>query len=594
LIVRLAVAILPAVAILSASASSATASARAGTTGTTAWRVRDAHDLGPLPAQPMKVTLVLRPRDASGLRQFVSASHPALTPSQFAARFGPSGATTAAIRRWAKVNHLSMAVSANRLLVTVTGISAAIGRALHTQFDRYGSSTDGRFVAASRTAQLPRAWASRVSSVLGLSSLSRVTVTPPARRSSSAAATALSSSGLSKLGLTPPGLNYPTMYGPKDFWSLYDAPAAQTGSGQQLAIITEGNLSQPKADLATFEQKFGLPKVTWNQINVGTPTPDTSGDDEWDLDSQYSTGFAPGVSQLDVYVGPSLSDQDILATINRWVTDNIPKQGSFSAGECDLLAYASGFTSGLDTVLAQADAQGQTMFFSSGDTGSQCPAITGVNGVPAGIPDTNYPASSPYGIGVGGTSVLGSGPTEIAWYAGGGGLSVLEPVPSFQSGAKVLGAAPLVARGVPDVSLDADPNSGYEVIVGGTQQTIGGTSASAPSWQGIWARVQGAHAGTAGFAGPVLYKTEPPSAFHDITLGGNGLYTAGPGYDLSPAWEHRISPRSSPAAEAAQVRAWTRPGALAAPGRFVPRGWSVLGAGPCPGCSVAHSQARKS
>ena len=205
------------------------------------------------------------------------------------------------------------------------------------------------------------------------------------------------------------------------------------------------------------------------------------------------------------------------------MTDDSARQGSFSAGECDLLADVAGFTSGLDTVLEQADAQGQTMFFSSGDTGSQCPAITGVNGVPAGIPDTNYPASSPYGIGVGGTSVLSpSGPTEISWYAGGGGLSPIEPVASFQSATKLLGAAPLVRRGVPDVSLDADPESGYDVIVSGAEEGIGGTSASAPSWQGIWARVQGAHSGGLGFAGPILYSTEPSTAFHDIELGGNG------------------------------------------------------------------------
>jgi subtilase family serine protease len=181
--------------------------------------------------------------------------------------------------------------------------------------------------------------------------------------------------------------------------------------------------------------------VTWNQIDVGAQSTDTSGDDEWDLDSQYSTGFAPGVTQINVYDGPSLNDPDILTTIDKWVTDDLTRQGSFSAGECDLLAGASGFTSGLDAVLQQADAQGQTMFFSSGDTGSQCPALTGVNGVPAGIPDTNYPASSPYGIGV------------------------------------------------------------------------GGTSASAPSWQGIWARVEGAHSGGISFAGPVLYSTEPSTAF---------------------------------------------------------------------------------
>jgi subtilase family serine protease len=315
---------------------------------------------------------------------------------------------------------------------------------------------------------------------------------------------------------------------------MYDAPSAETGSGQQLAIISEGDVSQPKADLATFEKQFGLPTVTWHQVNVGTPSSDTSGDDEWDLDSQYSTGFAPGVSQLDVYVAPSLSDQDILNAINHWVTDDSSKQGSFSAGECELLADAAGFSTSLDTVLQQADAQGQTMFFASGDTGSQCPALTAVNGVPAGLPGVNYPASSPYGIGVGGTSVLSpSGPNEIAWYAGGGGSSVIEPTPSFQSSTSVGGAIPLPDRGVPDVSLDADPESGYQVVVGGTVEIVGGTSASTPSWQGIWARAQGAHGGSLGFAGSAIYGTEPASAFHDITLGANGLYTALPGWDYT-------------------------------------------------------------
>jgi subtilase family serine protease len=416
------------------------------------------------------------------------------------------------------------------MVVSVRGSSAQLARALHTHFARYSSTSAGSFVATTGAARLPAALAGEVRAVLGLSSLGKVGVTRPAQRSSSGLGRVLATPKLGALAV--PSLNYPAQYGPQDLWSLYNAPSAQTGSGQQLAIITEGDVSQPKQDLATFEQHFGLPAVTWNQINVGTPSSDTSGNDEWDLDSQYSTGMAPGVGQLDVYVGPSLANQDILTTINRWVTDDTSKQGSFSAGECDLLASVSGFTAGLDAVLQQAAAQGQTMFFSSGDTGSQCPAIVGVNGVPAGLPDTNYPASSPYGIGVGGTSVLGPGPTEIAWYAGGGGLSPVEPTPAFQSGAKLLGVVPLARRGVPDVSLDADPESGYEVVVGGTLQTIGGTSASAPAWQGIWARAQGAHGGALSFAGPVLYGTEPSTAFHDITLGGNGLYFAHPGYDL--------------------------------------------------------------
>jgi pseudomonalisin len=507
--------------------------AAAAPAGLAMWHDSSATQVGALPAQPMSITLTLTPQNAAGLKALVASPHAALTPAQFNAQYAPAPATVTAIRSWATASNLSVAsVSANRLLVKLTGSSTAVAAALHTTFARFSSARDGSFSAPTSAAQLPAALSSKVSAVLGLSSLAKLSVPHPA--TSSAAALAKVQGTVSELGLAAPSLAYPAQYTPQQLNAMYDAPAAQTGSGQQLAIITEGDVSQPKKDLATFESTFGLPAVTWNQIDVGTPTTDTSGDDEWDLDSQYSTAFAPGVSQLNVYVGPSLSDSDILATVNRWVTDDSARQGSFSAGECDLLADVSGFTSGLDTVLEAAASQGQTMFFSSGDTGSQCPAVTGVNGVPAGIPDTNYPASSAYGIGVGGTSVLSpTGPTEIAWYAGGGGISPIEPVPAFQSATKVLGAAPLLGRGVPDVSLNADPESGYDVIVSGSETTIGGTSASAPSWQGIWARVQGAHGGGLGFAGPVLYSTEPSTAYHDITLGSNVLYPAGPGYDLT-------------------------------------------------------------
>jgi pseudomonalisin len=521
----------PAIAAGTATAAMALApSALAGTAGTSAWKVRGATSAGTYTASHMSVTLALAERNQSALDALLAKPHAPLTPAQFAAQFAPSTATVDAISSWAAAHHLTVSsVSANRLLVTLSGSSSQLASALQTGFERFRSSADGTFFAASKAAHLPSAFASNVTAVLGLSSLAKVAVPTPSVRS--AAALSAGRAALPSAGL-PGSLNYPATYTPQQLDAMYDAPSGQTGAGQQLAIITEGDVSAPKADLATFEKTYGLPTVTWNQINVGTPSTDASGDDEWDLDSQYSTAFAPGVTTLNVYVGPSLNDDDILTTINKWVSDDIAKQGSFSAGECDLLADAAGFTSGLDAVLKQAAAQGQTMFFSSGDTGSQCPAVTGVNGVPAGIPDTSYPASSPYGIGVGGTSVLSNNPlSETAWYAGGGGLSPIEPTAAFQANAKVLGVTAPPTRGVPDVSLDADPESGYDVVVNGTVEGIGGTSASAPSWQGIWARVNGGNS-SLGFAGPILYSSGESSAFNDITIGANGAYTAGPGYDL--------------------------------------------------------------
>jgi pseudomonalisin/xanthomonalisin len=194
------------------------------------------------------------------------------------------------------------------------------------------------------------------------------------------------------------------------------------------------------------------------------------------------------------------------------------------------LADASGFLTSNDQVLAQGVAQGQTLFTASGDTGSFCPLLVGVNGVPAGVPGVNYPASSPNAVGVGGTTIVGatSPLSEIGWYAGGGGMSLLESEPGYQSavGGSNLG----VRRGVPDVSFDADPNSGFNVIVGGQNTIVGGTSGSSPSWLGIWARTQAAHGGNLGFANATIYA-EPATAFNDILVGTNVLYPVTPGYD---------------------------------------------------------------
>jgi subtilase family serine protease len=463
-------------------------------------RAKGAQSTGLLTRAHVPVTIVLRPRHRSALTR----AH-GLTPARFRARFAPSAATVASVRRWAQAHGLRVAsVSSNRLLVRVTGSSARVGQAFGTRLATFRAGNDRFFAPASR-ARLPRAVSSHAVAVLGLNDLGRV--------------------GLRQL---PSQVNVPTAYGPQDFWSLYNAPSGVTGAGQRLAVIAEGDLAQPRKDLVTFEDKFGLPHVTWNQIQVGAASSDTSGSDEWDLDTQYSTGFAPGVTQLDVYDGPSLSNDDIVTEINRWVTDDASRQASFSAGECETLALATGFTDALDTVLAQAAAQGQTLIVSSGDTGVFCTAVVGVNGVPAGIPSAEYPASSPYAIGVGGTTVLGPGPSEVAWYAGGGGSSVVETTPAWQQNAG--GSFAGVRRGVPDVALDADPLSGYRVIVNGQEETIGGTSAGAPSWQGIWARAQSAHGGALGFAGPVIYGTEPAGAFHDIVLGGNPV-PATPGWD---------------------------------------------------------------
>jgi pseudomonalisin/xanthomonalisin len=485
-----------------------------------------ASDEGLAPAQTRSITLVLASSDASGLASFLaSRNHPALSLAQSVARFGPAASTVAAVESWAASAGLRVvSVSPDRELVRLSGSTTTLGRALGVSFHEFLDGNGSSFVSSVGTASLPSGVAAATAAILGLSDLGKVQPATVYR------------AGLGGLPVAT------TSYGPPDFYSLYDAPSNETGAGQELSVIAEGDLSQVRTDLVDFEGDYHLPRVAFNEIDLGPPSTDTSGADEYDLDTQYSTAMAPGVSQVNVYDAVSLADSDTVTAVDRWITDGLSSQASFSAGECELLAETDGFVSGLDAVLATGAAQGKSLFVSSGDTGSQCPALLAENGLPLGIPGVDYPASSGSAIGVGGTTilsstpllglgaVLGSGPTEIGWYAGGGGTSLFEATPSWQAG--VGGSFLGIRRGVPDVSLDADPDSGYNVVISGVLTSgVGGTSASAPSWQGIWARAEAAHGGTLGFAGPVIYKDEPSSAFRDITVGTNTLFPATSGWD---------------------------------------------------------------
>jgi len=201
-------------------------------------------------------------------------------------------------------------------------------------------------------------------------------------------------------------------------------------------------------------------------------------------------------------------------------------------------------------VFAEAALQGITPFASSDDNGSACPAEA-TNGVPlSGPPDTAYPASSPYVVAVGGTMLFTNADFtfdfEVAWEASGGGISLFETAPFWQSytGGGTLPIVPSAEagqRGVPDVSMCAGGTElsicAANIIVDGAATLVGGTSLSSPLAMGSWARIESAHKNKLGFAGPLIYQLAasgpPPTSpdFNDVTLGANGLFTALPGYD---------------------------------------------------------------
>ena len=260
----------------------------------------------------------------------------------------------------------------------------------------------------------------------------------------------------------------------------------------QLAVIAEGDLTSTIKDLRTAEAARNLRQTPVSLVYTGPKSSDTSGADEWDLDTQTSTGVASSAARLYIYVASTLTNADLARAINLWVTDDKAQAASASLGECDVLPFLDGSMTLDDMVLEEAAVQGQTFFASTGDTGSSC-AVLPTNGVPAsGPPDTEYPASSPYAIAVGGTTLdtddSDNYGTELAWNSGGGGISPVENSGAWQN--NVAPSAAAGARGVPDIALDADPNTGALIYVDGTATQIGGTSLASPLALGFWTRLQ--------------------------------------------------------------------------------------------------------
>lgn len=495
-------------------------------TNTQATTLADATNLGTLPADtPLQIVVGLSLNHPNALRQYIqSISTPgtstfgeSLTPSEFTATYGPTDAQVESVTDYLTQAGLSnISVSSNNLLITADGSASQIDAAFNTQLDQFSQA--GQTVYANVTpAEVPTSLQGVVAGVLGLNDAARMSL-PLAFKS-------LSTSSLP---------NYPASYNPQGFWQAYDVGNTPAASGTNIAIFAEGDLTQVVEDLRTEESANGLPQVPLTVVPVGIASPDTSGADEWDLDTQYSTGMAGTVAHLYVYDTTSLTDSDIAREFNAFASQDVAKAGSASFGECEFDAYLDGSMVIDDEIFAEAAAQGQTTFASAGDTGGFC-AVTPTNGVPAGAPDVNYPASSPYVVAVGGTTLItnsnGSYDEELAWTGGGGGTSLFESAPYWQL--PVVPPTTNEGKGLPDIAMDADPNSGANVVVDGSTEVVGGTSLSSPLSLGVWARMETSHGNRLGFAAPLLYGVYGSDGFHDIVLGDSGPYPATPGWDFA-------------------------------------------------------------
>ena len=445
-----------------------------------------------------------------------------LEPADFAARYAPSASQVQAVASYlSDAGFRNVQIEDNNLMISADGTALSVRQAFNTQLGAFlakGASVYANLDAA----QVPEELSGIVGAVLGLNNAARM------------------SFPVTKHALSVP--NFPGAYRPQDLWTAYDVGTA-TGSKTAIAIFAEGDVSGVVSDLRLAETNNKLPKVPVKVVQVGLASPDTAGADEFDMDTQYSTGMAGTVSALYIYTTTSLSDSDVALMFNHFAAQKLARAGSASFGLCEAFAYLDGSMLVDDNAFLEAAAQGQTVFASTGDNGSSCGVAVGANGVPgSGAPMVEYPASSPYVIGAGGTTLVTNSDdtynAEIAWNAGGGGLSQFELSPYWQAPVNVASA---VGRGVPDIAMDADPNSGVYIWLDSTEQCCyGGTSLSSPLALGVWARLQSSHLNQLGNAGPVFYKgampvpsPASPPGFHDVIAGGNGLFVALPGYDYT-------------------------------------------------------------
>jgi kumamolisin len=330
-------------------------------------------------------------------------------------------------------------------------------------------------------------------------------------------------------------------YTPLQVAHLYNYPASGNGAGQTIAIIELGG-GYRVSDLSSYFSGLGInpaPKVTAVDVDGGKnqPTGDpNSADAEVLLDIEVAGAIAPGASIV-VYFTPN-TDQGFLDAITTAIHDtaNEPSVISISWGGPES-SWTQQSMQSYDQAFQDAATLGVTVCVAAGDNGS-------TDGVSDGQQHVDFPASSPHVLACGGTKLLsnsGAIASETVWNDGpgqgatGGGISEVFTLPAFQSSAGVpvsVNPSHFAGRGVPDVSGDADPVTGYQTLVDGQTGVVGGTSAVAPLWAALVALMNQQIGRSLGYLNPAIYPLSASSgAFNDITSGNNGAYSAGPGWD---------------------------------------------------------------
>jgi len=557
----------------------------------------------------VSAAVAMRLPDPSAVTAFIDATanprsrqyHHYLSKGQFTSRFGPSKEAVAGVERQLRSDGLTVTgVSANRLLVNFTGSAARVAAEFHTGLERVRLAGGAMGRATTSAIRLPSSIAGSVQAVVGLDQLVHenagalrpvkalehgktrapaITATAPGGPVACSDAQAEEATG----ALTDQQLA--SAYGLDPLYTAGDLGAGQTVDIYEL----EPYLT---SDVAIFDQcYFGADhtsQITDTLVDGGPGTGPGSGEAALDIDNV--SALAPA-AKIHVFSAPN-NNGDIgeLDNWNAIAMADDARQVSSSWGLCETAEQEGmpGMLQVENEIFEQTAAQGQTIYSSAGDDGSDDCAGHASTPVASNL-SLDDPASQPYVTSVGGTTITDATepPSETVWNngnaggAGGGGISEAWAMPPWQTATAVAQTSSDEAcsndpsgtadnfhlqglgttlpsgtecREAPDVSALADPQTGYTIVYDGGWYQIGGTSASTPLWAALTAEMNASSVCTSvpgglglGFATPLFYQVASSSAanyaaaFSNVTIGNNdnlGVggavdWQAGPGYNLA-------------------------------------------------------------
>lgn len=468
-----------------------------------------------------------------------------LTHTEFANAYGADPAHLQKMREFAREYHLQVLEQGDELLrrtVKLAGTVANMEKAFSIELSSI-EHPDGTYRGHAGAIQMPEDCASCVSGVFGLDT--RPVVRPHLRHRNTHGAFG-SRSGT-------------TSFNPQTVGQLYGFPADATGVGQTIGILEFGGGYRP-AEIQEYFGNLGIPAPTMKSISVdhatNRPSTPQSADGEVMLDIEVAGSVAPGVT-LAVYFAPNtaLGFHDALSSS---IHDQLRKPNviSISWGGPES-SWTQQSMENFDQVAQEAGLLGITITVASGDSGSS-------DGVNDGKPHVDFPASCPHVLATGGTRLVAANnaiQSEQVWNDGprggatGGGYSTFFSCPEWQAQANRD-----AQRGVPDVAGNADPDTGYNVLVDGEPMVVGGTSAVAPLWAGLIVLLNQKLNRRLGFVNPALYALNQSSDFREITVGNNGAYSATFGWNACTGLGTPIGTQLLQALQTSTQTSMTAPG----------------------------------